>query len=93
VGRAHQSCPRAGSLRAVLSAHRPHRQNRDAWPQYELLLRMRDEKGDLVPTTTFIPAAERYNLMPSLDRWVISHVLEELIYRGNDRAAIPTCSH
>ncbi len=56
---------------------------RDAWPQYELLLRMRDEKGELVPTTTFIPAAERYNLMPSLDRWVISHVLEELIYRDS----------
>jgi diguanylate cyclase (GGDEF)-like protein/PAS domain S-box-containing protein len=54
----------------------------DAWPHYELLLRMRDERGELVAPTAFIPAAERYNLMPSLDRWVISHALETLAYRG-----------
>jgi diguanylate cyclase (GGDEF)-like protein/PAS domain S-box-containing protein len=53
------------------------------WPHYELLLRMRDERGELVPPSAFIPAAERYNLMPSLDRWVISHTLETLVYRGD----------
>ncbi len=52
------------------------------WPHYELLLRMRDERGEIVAPTAFIPAAERYNLMPSLDRWVISHSLEKLAYRG-----------
>ncbi len=52
------------------------------WPHYELLLRMRDEQGQLVAPTAFIPAAERYNLMPSLDRWVVSHTLETLAYRG-----------
>ena len=54
---------------------------RGAIPQYELLLRMRDERGELVPPTSFIPAAERYNLMPSLDRWVISQVTSSLVYR------------
>ena len=49
--------------------------------QFELLLRMRDEHGELIPPDTFIPAAERYNLMPALDRWVINEVLESLIYR------------
>ncbi len=39
---------------------------------YELLLRLRDENGDLVAPMAFIPAAERYGLMPTLDRWVIS---------------------
>ncbi|MES2356205.1 MAG: EAL domain-containing protein [Pseudomonadota bacterium] len=38
---------------------------------YELLLRMRSENGDLIPPMAFIPAAERYSLMPLLDRWVI----------------------
>jgi diguanylate cyclase (GGDEF)-like protein/PAS domain S-box-containing protein len=52
------------------------------WPHYELLLRMRDEQGQLVAPTAFIPAAERYNLMPSVDRWVITHTLETLAYRG-----------
>jgi EAL domain-containing protein (putative c-di-GMP-specific phosphodiesterase class I) len=43
---------------------------------------MRDEKGELVAPTAFIPAAERYNLMPGLDRWVLSHTLETLAYKG-----------
>jgi diguanylate cyclase (GGDEF)-like protein/PAS domain S-box-containing protein len=37
----------------------------------ELLVRMVDEHGRLVPPMAFIPAAERYNLMPAIDRWVI----------------------
>ncbi|MFN6485035.1 MULTISPECIES: EAL domain-containing protein [unclassified Nostoc] len=38
---------------------------------YEILLRLRDEKGNLVVPMAFIPAAQRYNLMPTIDRWVI----------------------
>ncbi|GAC1464929.1 MAG: hypothetical protein NVS2B14_09650 [Chamaesiphon sp.] len=38
---------------------------------YEILLRLLDEDGQLVPPMAFIPAAERYNLMPAIDRWVI----------------------
>jgi len=37
----------------------------------EILLRLVDEEGNLVLPGSFIPAAERYNLMPSIDRWVI----------------------
>jgi len=48
---------------------------------YELLLRMRDEDGALVNPDQFIPAAERYNLMSTLDRWVIRTALEELADR------------
>ena len=50
----------------------------DGPPHFEILLRMRDEAGGLVPPMNFIPAAERYNLMPAIDRWVISAVLQEL---------------
>src|SRR5262245_325400 len=52
------------------------------WPHYELLLRMRDEEGELVAPTAFIPAAERYNLMPGLDRWVVSRTFQTLAYRA-----------
>ncbi|WP_242072009.1 EAL domain-containing protein [Nostoc sp. FACHB-110] len=38
---------------------------------YEILLRLIDEKGKLVSPMAFIPAAERYNLMQTIDRWVI----------------------
>jgi len=38
---------------------------------YEVLLRLTDEQGNFLSPGSFLPAAERYNLMPSLDRWVI----------------------
>lgn len=45
---------------------------------YEILLRMRDEQGAIVPPGRFLPAAERYDLMPRIDRWVIHHVFTYL---------------
>ncbi len=41
---------------------------------YEILLRMLDEEGNIVPPMAFIPAAERYRMMPSIDRWVIRNL-------------------
>ncbi len=40
--------------------------------KYEILLRLRDRDGGLVSPGEFITAAERYKLMPSIDRWVVS---------------------
>jgi diguanylate cyclase (GGDEF)-like protein/PAS domain S-box-containing protein len=54
---------------------------------YELLLRMRDEGGELVSPDQFIPAAERYNLMSTLDRWVIRTALAELADRDAEGEA------
>lgn len=39
---------------------------------YEILIRMIDESGKLIPPGAFLPAAERYNLIARIDRWVIS---------------------
>ncbi len=36
----------------------------------EILMRMHDENGRIVSTGVFLPAAKRYNLMPTIDRWV-----------------------
>lgn len=47
----------------------------------EILLRMIDEKGNPMPTGTLINAAERFNLMPVIDRWVIRTTFA-LIYQG-----------
>ncbi|MBW3549383.1 MAG: EAL domain-containing protein [Proteobacteria bacterium] len=46
-----------------------------AGPHIELLLRFRDEQGKLVVPGAFMPAAERYGLMPMIDRWVIETAL------------------
>lgn len=43
---------------------------------YELLIRMIDEQGKLIPPGMFLPAAERYNLISRLDAWVIRRVFE-----------------
>ncbi|MGB3136092.1 MAG: EAL domain-containing protein, partial [Nodosilinea sp.] len=40
----------------------------------EVLIRLKDEAGHLVPPGAFLPAAERYNLMHLIDRWVIQNV-------------------
>ncbi|MFU8821492.1 MAG: EAL domain-containing protein [Gammaproteobacteria bacterium] len=59
----------------------PIGENADRRGHYELLVRMRDESGRMVPPNAFIPAAERYNMMPMLDRWVILQALEKLVFQ------------
>ncbi len=42
---------------------------------FEMLLRLVDEDGAIIAPGRFFPAAERYGLMPAIDRWVIQHLL------------------
>jgi diguanylate cyclase (GGDEF)-like protein len=44
-------------------------------PHIELLVRLRDEDGNVVLPGAFLPAAERYGMMPQLDRWVIAQAI------------------
>ena len=44
----------------------------------EILLRMLDEEGRIVPPGAFLPAAERYGLMLAIDRWVVGKSLAAL---------------
>jgi EAL domain-containing protein (putative c-di-GMP-specific phosphodiesterase class I) len=48
---------------------------------FELMLRLRNESGALVTPAEFIPAAERYNVMPSIDRWVVRQALDRVVHR------------
>jgi diguanylate cyclase (GGDEF)-like protein/PAS domain S-box-containing protein len=64
----------------AMHAPGPHTQHE------ELLVRLIDEQNELIPPIAFIPAAERYHLMPSIDRWVIRtafRVIEERRAAGN----------
>ncbi len=45
---------------------------------YEILLRMVDKEGGLIPPGAFLPAAERYNLSARIDRWVVKTILSWL---------------
>ena len=57
----------------------------------ELLLRMVDERGKLVTPLEFLPAAERYNLMTMIDRWVIMHSLP-ICARLVEQGVLDLCS-
>ncbi len=56
---------------------------------YEILVRMQDGQGEIIPPGAFIPAAERYNLMPMMDRWVIRKTLEMIRDAQGDLAFPP----
>jgi diguanylate cyclase (GGDEF)-like protein/PAS domain S-box-containing protein len=45
-------------------------------PKVEVLIRMLDKQNRLIMPMDFIPAAERYNLSPSLDKWIIISALK-----------------
>jgi len=45
---------------------------------YEILIRLKNEDGEILSPFHFIPAAERYNMMPKLDRWVIKQTLKTM---------------
>ncbi|MDH0049825.1 EAL domain-containing protein [Comamonas terrigena] len=59
---------------------------------FEVLLRMTDEHGQIIPPGNFIPAAERYGLMPALDRWVVTHALHTLARYPKQLREIHTCA-
>lgn len=45
---------------------------------FEALLRLRGDDGSLIPPDRFLRAAERFGLMPQIDRWVVGAVTELL---------------
>lgn len=46
--------------------------------KYELLIRMLDHSGNIVPPGLFIPVAEKYGLMAKIDRWVLTNTFRHL---------------
>lgn len=59
---------------------------------YELLLRMIDEKGNIIAPGLFLPSAERYDLISKIDRWVIKNTFRELANHPQFLSRINFCS-
>ncbi len=53
-------------------------------PHYEILVRMIDDDGSPIPPGNFLPAAENFYLMASLDYWVINQAFRQLSEHGRD---------
>ena len=58
--------------------------SRDRRPLAEIFIRMLDPDGSLVTPGSFIPAAERYHLIPAIDRWVARTAFRTLAAGGGD---------
>jgi diguanylate cyclase (GGDEF)-like protein len=66
--------------------------NNDEGLHFEALLRYRDDRGNIIPPGAYLPAAERYNLAPELDRWIIANLLEWLANRPDFLKTLTLCS-
>jgi diguanylate cyclase (GGDEF)-like protein/PAS domain S-box-containing protein len=58
----------------------------------EILVRMVDEQGKMVLPMAFIPAAERYQMMPAIDRWVLAATLAALHERRPALGNVSVCA-
>jgi len=67
----------------------PNKSNSD---HYEILIRMKDEEGRIIPPIEFLPAAERYHLSPQIDCWVIRATVDWLSRHPQSLQRLSLCS-
>jgi len=61
----------------------------DRGEHVELLLRLREENGKIIPPSAFLRAAERFDLMPLIDRWVVRAAFATISRRLSGPCARP----
>jgi diguanylate cyclase (GGDEF)-like protein len=76
----------AGHLRLDAQLIAPFASAVGARPHFELLLRMLDENGRIVNFDRLLSAANRYQLMPGIDRWVVQNAIALLQQRASQLA-------
>ncbi|MBC7860725.1 MAG: EAL domain-containing protein, partial [Burkholderiaceae bacterium] len=64
----------------------------DAAGHYEILLRLKDGGGKAILPGAFLPAAERYDVILKIDRWVLSKTLDWLKRDPAHLAGLKMCS-
>ncbi|MCW2995548.1 MAG: hypothetical protein JWQ18_3043 [Conexibacter sp.] len=63
----------------------------DEPPAFELLIRMLSDGGELIPPATFLPIAERFDLIQAIDRWVVGRAVA-LVLREHEAGRPVTLS-
>lgn len=84
--RSHDDAVAVGQLRAGIKEDRlllyaqriVPLQNPNLPGGYELLMRLRDPQGEIITPGGLVSAAQRYQLLPSVDRWVVRRALQTL---------------
>jgi diguanylate cyclase (GGDEF)-like protein/PAS domain S-box-containing protein len=65
-----------------------HLRTNDEQYFYEVLIRMRSETGELFLPDSFIPIAERFNMMTEIDMWVVDNALEAMMATGSPKGKL-----
>lgn len=89
--RRHEDVLAVGQLRAAFKMDRlllyaqriAPLQNPSLPGGYEILMRLRAPDGGVVAPGSLITAAQRYQLLPSIDRWIVQRSLQTLAYYRN----------
>ena len=63
-----------------------------AGKQYELLLRLKQDNDELISAGSFVASADRYGLMPQIDRWVISNYFKWLAKNPAHLSSLTLCN-
>ncbi|UVC11001.1 EAL domain-containing protein [Rhizobium sp. TH2] len=74
VQRLHRALEK-DSFRLFAQAIAPAKADVTLGEHCEILLRL-EEDGKITPPNAFIPAAERFGIMPAIDRWVVRNALD-----------------
>jgi diguanylate cyclase (GGDEF)-like protein len=77
---------------AIIPLNLPNVEQNNHKYNCEILIRLLDESKQVIPPGTFLPAAEKYGLMPMIDRWVIRNLfqyLSELIQESKHSHSFP----
>ena len=56
----------------------PIKADTEPYEMHEILIRMTEEESNLMPPGAFLPFVEKYKMMPRLDCWVVSHIVQWL---------------
>lgn len=77
--------------RLTLGAQRIVRPDHPEQLRYEVLVRLQDDSGEMIPPGAFLPAAERFGAAHQIDRWVVETVCAQLSAHPAHMAALDAC--
>lgn len=77
-----------GEFRLFCQQIRPLSPHPDHVAHHEILIRLVEEEESLMPPGAFFPLAEKYGLMPHLDRWVVRHLVAWLAEHPQEAGAM-----
>lgn len=101
LAKRHNELKRVGDINRAFEENRfrlyyqsiaPIEKIMDQGSHFEILLRMVVEDGKLIAPGEFLSAAERFNLIGRIDRWVVSEVLKTLAAHQAKLSQIEMCS-